>query len=43
MIAPLGQPIVALGGAIALGWTLQSFRMIGKLFLGQFFLWVLLI
>jgi uncharacterized membrane protein len=37
MIAPLGQPIVALGGAIALGWTLQSFRMIGIIILGTIF------
>jgi uncharacterized hydrophobic protein (TIGR00271 family) len=37
IIAPLGQPIVALGGAIALGWTLQSFRMIGIIILGTIF------
>jgi uncharacterized membrane protein len=37
MIIPLGQPIVALGGAIALGWTLQSFRMIGIIILGTIF------
>ena len=30
----LGQPIVALGGAIALGWRTQSFRMIGVIILG---------
>ena len=34
IIAPLGQPIVALGGAIALGWRAQSFRMVGIIFLG---------
>ena len=34
IIAPLGQPIVALGGAVALGWRLQSFRMLGIVFLG---------
>lgn len=34
IIAPLGQPIVALGGAIALGWRKQSFRMIGIIILG---------
>lgn len=28
IIAPLGQPIVAFGGAIALGWRKQSFRML---------------
>lgn len=27
IIAPLGQPILALGGAIALGWKIQSLRM----------------
>ncbi|MEO6820571.1 MAG: DUF389 domain-containing protein [Ginsengibacter sp.] len=37
IIAPLGQPIVALGGAIALGWRLQSFRMIGIIILGTIF------
>ena len=35
IIAPLGQPIVALGGAIALGWRLQFFRMLGVLLLGM--------
>jgi uncharacterized hydrophobic protein (TIGR00271 family) len=34
IIAPLGQPIVALGGAIALGWRIQSLRMLGIIFLG---------
>lgn len=34
IIAPLGQPIVALGGAIALGWRLQSFRMLSIIILG---------
>lgn len=37
IIAPLGQPIVALGGAIALGWRMQSFRMIGIIILGSIF------
>ena len=34
IIAPLGQPIVALGGAIALGWRKQSFRMLGIIVIG---------
>lgn len=34
IIAPLGQPIVALGGAVALDWRIQSFRMLGILLLG---------
>ena len=34
IIAPLGQPIVALGGAIALGWKKQSFRMVLIIVLG---------
>ena len=34
IIAPLGQPIVALGGAIALGWKIQSLRMLGIIILG---------
>lgn len=34
IIAPLGQPIVAFGGAIALGWRMQSFRMVGIIVLG---------
>lgn len=34
IIAPLGQPIVALGGAIALGWRIQSFRMLGIIIVG---------
>lgn len=34
IIAPLGQPIVALGGAIALGWRMQSFRMLGIIIIG---------
>jgi uncharacterized hydrophobic protein (TIGR00271 family) len=34
IIAPLGQPIVAFGGAIALGWRTQSFRMLGIIILG---------
>lgn len=34
IIAPLGQSIVAFGGAIALGWRIQSFRMIGIIILG---------
>ena len=37
IIAPLGQPIVALGGAIALGWRTQSFRMVGIIILGTVF------
>lgn len=37
IIAPLGQPIVALGGAIALGWRLQSFRMVGIILTGTLF------
>jgi len=35
IIAPLGQPIVALGGAIALGWQIQSLRMLGIIILGS--------
>ncbi|MGO4770451.1 DUF389 domain-containing protein [Flavobacterium sp. W22_SRS_FK3] len=34
IIAPLGQPIIAFGGAIALDWRIQSFRMLGIIFLG---------
>ena len=34
IIAPLGQPIVAFGGAIALGWRIQSYRMFGIIILG---------
>lgn len=34
IIAPLGQPIVAFGGAIALGWKIQSVRMLGIIILG---------
>ena len=34
IIAPLGQPIIAFGGAIALGWRIQSFRMLGIIILG---------
>lgn len=34
IIAPLGQPIVALGGAIALGWRIQSLRMMGIIIIG---------
>jgi uncharacterized hydrophobic protein (TIGR00271 family) len=34
IIAPLGQPIVAFGGAIALGWRSQSLRMLGIIILG---------
>lgn len=34
IIAPLGQPIAALGGAIDLGWRIQSFRMLGIIILG---------
>lgn len=34
IIAPLGQPIVALGGSIALGWRLQSIRMLAIIVLG---------
>jgi uncharacterized hydrophobic protein (TIGR00271 family) len=34
IIAPLGQPIVAFGGAIALGWRIQSFRMLRIIFIG---------
>jgi uncharacterized hydrophobic protein (TIGR00271 family) len=36
IIAPLGHPIVALGGAIALGWRKQSFRMLGIIIIGTF-------
>lgn len=35
IIAPLGQPIVAFGGTIALGWGIQSFRMLGIIILGS--------
>jgi uncharacterized hydrophobic protein (TIGR00271 family) len=35
IVAPLGQPIVALGGAIALGWRIQSFRMSGIIIVGM--------
>jgi uncharacterized hydrophobic protein (TIGR00271 family) len=35
IVAPLGQPIVELGGAIALGWRIQSFRMLGVIILGM--------
>ena len=35
IIAPLGQPIVAFGGAIALGWRIQSFRMLGIIIFGS--------
>ena len=35
IIAPLGQPIVAFGGAIALGWKIQSLRMMGIIILGS--------
>jgi uncharacterized hydrophobic protein (TIGR00271 family) len=35
IIAPLGQPIIAFGGAIALGWKTQSFRMLGIIILGS--------
>lgn len=34
IIAPLGQPILALGGAIALGWKIQSLRMLGITIVG---------
>ncbi len=34
IIAPLGQPIIALGGAIALGWRIQSLRMLGIIVIG---------
>lgn len=34
IIAPLGQPIVAFGGAIALGWKKQSLRMLAIITLG---------
>lgn len=34
IIAPLGQPIVALGGAIAQGWRIQSLRMFGIILIG---------
>ncbi|SEG38187.1 uncharacterized hydrophobic domain-containing protein [Halpernia humi] len=36
IIAPLGQPIIAFGGAIALNWRIQSFRMLGIIILGTF-------
>lgn len=36
IIAPLGQPILAFGGTIALGWGIQSFRMLGIIILGAF-------
>lgn len=35
IIAPLGQPIVAFGGAIALGWRIQSFRMLRIITIGM--------
>jgi uncharacterized hydrophobic protein (TIGR00271 family) len=35
IIAPLGQPIIAFGGTIALGWKIQSFRMLSIIFLGS--------
>lgn len=34
IIALLGQPIIALGGAIALGWRIQSLRMLGIIVIG---------
>lgn len=34
IIAPLGQPIIAFGGAIALNWRIQAFRMLGIIILG---------
>ncbi|MEZ4690287.1 MAG: TIGR00341 family protein [Ignavibacteria bacterium] len=34
IIAPLGQPIIALGGTISLGWGKQSFRMLKIIFIG---------
>lgn len=34
IIAPLGSPIVSLGGAIALGWTREILRMLGFIVLG---------
>lgn len=36
IITPLGQPIVALSGAIALGWKAEVFRMIRMLITGAF-------
>lgn len=35
IIAPLGQPILALGGAVALGWRIQALRMFGIIILGS--------
>lgn len=34
IIAPLGQPIVAFGGAVALDWRIQSLRMLAIIILG---------
>lgn len=34
VIAPLGQPMIALGGSIALGWRREAFRMIGIIIVG---------
>ncbi|MBK8517096.1 MAG: DUF389 domain-containing protein [Saprospiraceae bacterium] len=37
IIAPLGQPIVALGGAIALGWRRETFQMVYIIVVGAVF------
>lgn len=34
IVAPLGQPIVALGGTVALGWRNESIKMLGLILLG---------
>lgn len=34
IVAPLGQPIVAFGGTVALGWRNESVKMLGLLLLG---------
>ncbi|NRS89898.1 putative hydrophobic protein (TIGR00271 family) [Flavobacterium sp. 7E] len=34
IVAPLGQPIVALGGTVALGWRNESVKMLGLILLG---------
>ncbi|MDP3556944.1 MAG: DUF389 domain-containing protein [Bacteroidota bacterium] len=35
IIAPLGQPIIALGGAIALGWRKETFQMLIVIIIGS--------
>ena len=34
IVAPLGQPIIAFGGAIALGWRREALRLAGIIFIG---------